>query len=73
MRGQVRLLAVVATQTREVKAEELRPVDVAAWRELRKEMDERQEARRRQVRFRRDPEAYLRTLEERLLKLSLPA
>ena len=72
VRGQVRLLAVVATQTREVKAEELRPVDVAAWRELRKEMDERQEARRRQVRFRRDPEAYLRTLEERLLKLSLP-
>ncbi len=73
VRGQVRLLAAVATRTREVKAEDLRPVDVVAWRELREELDQRQEARRRQLRFRRDPQAYLRTLEERLLKLSLPA
>ncbi len=73
VRGQVRLLAAVATRTREVKAEDLRPVDVMAWRELREELDQRQEARRRQLRFRRDPQAYLRTLEERLLKLSLPA
>ena len=72
VRGQVRLLAAVATRTREVRAEELRPVDVAAWRELREALDERQEARRRQLRFRRDPQAYLRTLEERLLKPSLP-
>jgi hypothetical protein len=73
VRGQVRLLAAVATRSGEVTVEELRPVDVAAWRELREELDERQEGRRRQVRFRRDPEAYLRTLEDRLLKLSLPA
>jgi hypothetical protein len=73
VRGQVRVLAAVATRTREVQAEDLRPVDVAAWRELREDLDERQEARRRQLRFRRDPETYLRTLEERLLKLSLPA
>src|SRR4051812_13353322 len=58
---------------REVQAEDLRPVDVAVWRELREELDERQEARRRQLHFRRDPETYVRTLEERLLKLSLPA
>jgi hypothetical protein len=73
VRGQVRLLAAVATRTREVTAEDLRPVDVAAWHELRERLDERQEARRRQLRFRRDPAAYLRTLEERLLKPSLPA
>lgn len=72
VRGQVRLLAAVATRTWEVRAEELRPVDVAAWRELREALDERQEARRRQLRFRRDPQAYLRILEERLLKPSLP-
>jgi len=72
VRGQVRLLAAVATRTREVRAEDLRPVDVAAWRELREKLEERQEARRRQFRFRRDPQAYLHSLEERLLKPSLP-
>ena len=73
VRGQVRLLAAVATRTREVKAEDLRPRDVVAWRDLREELDTRQEARRRQMRFRRDPEAYLRALEQRLLKPCLPA
>ncbi len=72
VRGQVRLLAAVATRTCEVTAEDLRPVDTAAWRKLRETLDDRQEARRQQLRFRRDPQAYLRTLEERLLKPSLP-
>ena len=72
VRGQVRLLAAVATRTREVTAEDLGPVDVAAWRELREALDHRQEARRRQLRFRRDPKGYLHSLEECLLKLSLP-
>lgn len=73
VRGQVRLLAAVATRTREVQAEDLRPVDVLAWRELREELAQRQEARRQQLRFRRDPQAYLHVLEERLLKPSLPS
>ena len=73
VRGQVRLLAAGATRTREVQAEDLRPVDGVAWRELRAALDERQEARRQQVRCRRDPQAYLHTLEERLLKPSLPS
>ena len=72
VRGQVRLPAAVATRTREVTAEDLRPVDLVAWRELRAELDQRQEARRRQVRFRRNPQVYLQNLEERLLKPSLP-
>ena len=71
--GVPRLLAAVATRTREVTAEDLQPVDVKAWRELRAHLDRRQEARRRQLRFRRDPDGYLHSLEERLLKLSLPA
>jgi hypothetical protein len=73
VRGQVRLLAAVATRTQEVKAEDLRLLDVVAWRELRQELDQRQEARRRQLRFRRDPQTYLRSLEERLHKPSLPS
>ena len=72
VRGQVRLLAAVATRTREVRAEDLGPANVEAWRELREQLDVRQEARRRQLRFRRDPQAYLHALEERLLKPSLP-
>jgi hypothetical protein len=72
VRGPVRLVAAVATRRQEVTAEDLRPVNVAAWHELREALDERQEARRRQLRFRRDPEAFLRSLEERLLKLTLP-
>jgi hypothetical protein len=72
VRGQVRLLAAVATRTREVKAEDLRLGDGVAWREVREELDQRQAARRRQVRCRRDPQASLHSLEERLLKLSLP-
>jgi hypothetical protein len=72
VRGQVRLVAAVATRTQDIRAEDLRPIDLAAWRTLRQALDDRQEARRRQRRFRRDPDAYLRNLEERLLKPSLP-
>lgn len=73
VRGQVRVLAAVATRTQPVQAEDLRPADVAAWHELRAALNERQEARRQQLRFRRDPQAYLQTLDERLLKPRLPA
>lgn len=73
VRGPVRLLAAVATRKQEVTAEDLGPVDVVAWRTLREALDARQEGRRQQLRFRRDPQAYLHSLEERLLKPSLPA
>ena len=73
VRGEVRLRAAVATRTREVTAADLRPVDTEAWRKLRKTLDDRPEARRQQLRFRRDPHASLRALEERLLKPTLPA
>jgi hypothetical protein len=73
VRGQVRLIAAVVTRTQEVGAATLRPQDLAAWRRLRRELEYRQEARRQQLRFRRDPQAYLRQLEEQLLKPSLPS
>ena len=73
VRGQVRLVAAVGTGGRPLDADELRPPDLAAWRTLRRALEDRHRARRAQGRFRRDPERYLRTLEESLLKLSLPS
>jgi hypothetical protein len=67
VRGSVRVVAAVATQLREWSAEALRPRSVAAWRELRKELEGRHEARRASRRFRKDPAKYLANLEARLL------
>ena len=72
VRGMVRLVAAVATRTQALDAEQLRLRDVEKWRTLRAELEYRHEARRCQLRFRRDPDTYLHSLEERLLKLSLP-
>ncbi|WP_201364561.1 hypothetical protein [Dictyobacter formicarum] len=51
---------------------ELRPAEITRWRTLRKELDDRHEARRQQYRFRKAPERYLQALTEQLLKLNLP-
>jgi hypothetical protein len=72
VRGRVRLVAAVATRTQPLSSAALQVTDVGAWRTLRAELTFRQEARRTQLRFRRDPDAYLRQLEDRFLKLSLP-
>lgn len=72
VRGRVRLVAAVATRTQPLSSAELQVTDVGAWRTLRTELAFRQETRRAQLRFRRDPDAYLHYLEARLLKLSLP-
>jgi hypothetical protein len=63
VRGSVRLVAGVATRLRIVSGEELAPQDLAAWQRQRAELDRRREARRRQRRFRRNPQIYLRDLE----------
>ncbi len=73
VRGRVRLVAAVATRAHPLSAEELRPKDLAEWRGLRGELEYRHEARRQQLRFRRDPEAYLTSLEARLLREILPS
>jgi hypothetical protein len=73
IRGRVRLVAAVATRAQAVTSAEWQPVNIVEWHKLRGELAYRQEARRVQLRFRRDPDAYLRRLEERLLKLSLPS
>ena len=67
VRGSVRLVAAVATQVREWPGHALRPGSVAAWRQLRKELEVRHEVRRAARRFRKDPNQYLAQLESQLL------
>lgn len=73
VRGSVRLVAAVATRLSSVTPDDLQPADLASWRTLRSMLDYRHEARRRQLRFRRDPNAYLARLEATLLKSALPS
>jgi hypothetical protein len=70
VRGSVRVVAGVATRLHHFSATDLQPTDVERWYILRNELDMRQQARRAQFRFRRDPGAYLADLEGKLLLLS---
>jgi hypothetical protein len=72
VRGSVRVVAAGASRRFSFSAADLRPTDVAAWQALRHTLHYRHEGRRRQLRFRRDPQAYLASLEQRLLTPSLP-
>lgn len=73
VRGSVRVVAAVASRKRSFDGADLRPTDLARWRKLRRELQYRHAARRAQLRFRRDPKAYLANLEGRLLQPSLPS
>ena len=74
VRGAVRVVAITATRHRPPFAPaDLVPRDLDRWHQLRRELAHRHEARRAQFRFRRDPDAYLADLEDRLLKSGLPA
>jgi len=73
VRGSVRALASAAARLHPIGEYELRHPDPDRWRDLRRSLDLRQEARRQQSRFRKDPAAYLAALENRLLKRSLPS
>ena len=72
VRGAVRVVASVGSRLYHFCGAELRPVEITRWRTLRKELDDRHEARRKQYRFRKSPECYLLALEEQLLKQNLP-
>ena len=73
VRGSVRVVAAVATPPEGLTATDIRPADVERWRTLRASLEKRRESRRAQLRFRRDPDAYLGKLEEQLLKQALPS
>jgi hypothetical protein len=73
VRGSVRVLAATATRLRLFGEYDLRHPNLQRWTSLRRSLELRQEARRQQGRFRKDPAAYLAALEARLLKRSLPS
>jgi hypothetical protein len=73
VRGSVRVVSSVATRLHPEASLDLPTAYVAQWRTSRAGLAKRQEARRQQSRFRRDPDAYLNRLENRCLQLSLPA
>lgn len=73
LRGSVRVIAVATTPPAGFTADALAPRDVRAWRALRAQLDVRHTQRRVQSRFRRDPDAYLRALEQQMLQPALPS
>lgn len=68
VRGSVRLMAVIVTKREELQAADLQPTNYQTWRQLRTQLRYREEARRQQFRFRKDPAAYLAALETQLLE-----
>ena len=72
IRGEVRLVAAIATQQHTFTPEELVPADLSVWQVLRKKLETRNHQRVLQRRFRHDPKTYLENLEEALLKATLP-
>jgi hypothetical protein len=73
VRGSVRVVAAGASRILSVSAADLCPADLITWRALRQALDYRCEGRRKQLRFRRDPQTYLASLEELLCRLGLPS
>jgi len=75
VRGSVRVVAAMATHLMPPDAFDaaaLQPRDRVAWQRQRQQVEQRHATRRAQARFRRDPGAYLASLEETLLKPALP-
>lgn len=73
LRGPARLLAAAATRQRNYAVWELAQADPARRAELRAELEARRQRRVQRRRFRRDPEGFLRSLEEEFLKRALPS
>jgi hypothetical protein len=68
VRGSVRVIAAVTTTSQVFSVEELQPRDYQRWRDLRRQVQQCEETRRRQFRFRKDPAAYLAAIEACLLQ-----
>lgn len=73
LRGSVRLVSGAATRLRSRSGSELQPRDLAQWKQLRHQLEARCHVRRCGLRFRRDPAAYLKKLDDELNKLALPS
>jgi hypothetical protein len=72
VRGSVRLVAAAATRLRPIGAGDLVPSDLSSWRHLRSRLERRQAVRTLGRRFRKDPTAYLKSLEDSLINQTLP-
>ena len=73
LRGEVRLIAAIATRRHPPAARDLGRVSHERWHELRRRLEQRRHARTLRTRFRRDPQAYLAELEQAARQLTLPA
>jgi hypothetical protein len=73
LRGSARLLAGAATRLRRFTAADCATADPIRLHTLRAELEARRQRRVQRHRFRRDPEKYLRELEERLIQSALPS
>jgi hypothetical protein len=73
VRGSVRIVAAAASRLRPIGVDDLVPSDLGAWRSLRATLERRQSVRTLGRRFRRDPEAYLQSLEQLLINQALPS
>jgi hypothetical protein len=73
LRGSAKLIAGLATRTREVGAADLAAADPVQWQRLRAELEERRQRRVQRRQFRRNPNAYLKDLENMLNQSRLPA
>ena len=72
LRGAARVIAAAATRERPYTARELASADREEWQQLRQELDVRRQRRTERARFRRDPQAFLSLLEQKLLQPPLP-
>ncbi len=72
VRGSVRLVAAATTRLRPIGVTDLIPWDLSAWRDLRERLERRQAIRTLGRRFRRDPAAYLQSLEDAIINQALP-
>lgn len=68
VRGSVRVMAAVSSKQQIFSVEDLQPRDYQRWRDLRRQLQQREETRRQQWRFRKDPATYLTAIEVRLLQ-----
>jgi hypothetical protein len=68
VRGSVRVMTAMTSKEPLFSVEELCPRDYQRWRELRRQLHQREEARRQQWRFRKNPAVYLANIEARLLQ-----
>ena len=73
LRGEARLIAAAATRQRGYTAEDLAGADPLRRQQLREQIEARRLRRVKRHQFRRDPQAFLRDLEAKLLQSALPS